>query len=464
MQGFWLGYGWDLQSGRKGKPVIYSDNRHVTLFGPTRSGKGVSIEIPNLLRHGHGGWFNRRYRCDSILSIDPKAQNCAVTMKWRSRFSTVWVLNPLGALGIPSTGFNPLLRLDANAPRLFDQAKAIAEVLIVTGRNESQPHFADSARSLLTWLIMWEVIDAARKGRVPSLAHVRDLLTEPVETATDPDGSEYEVKGLRATAGRAVASGDPRIMGLAGRFVAKSRELDGIVSTADTQTSWLMSAPMREDISVKDGADFSRLRREPITCYVCLPAHELEAFNPWLKLVVSTCLNTVYEQAGTAGHRVTMMLSEYAQLASGGELKPIIAALGQGAGYGVQLAPIVLQDINQLRARHGRDQAETFLGMSGATFAFAPNDGQTAEWMSARSGDRRYAGLSASDDPKTDEARMSYQEKRERLIPPDAMYGIPPFHGLVWFAGCAAPQPVYAPPYWEIPELRGRYSRDPYHQ
>ena len=63
-----------------------------------------------------------------------------------------------------------------------------------------------------------------------------------------------------------------------------------------------------------------------------------------------------------------------------------------------------------------------------------------------------------------DGARLSYCEKKDRLIPPDAMYGIPPFHGLVWFAGQAAPQPVYAPPYWEIPELRGRYSPDPYHQ
>jgi type IV secretory pathway TraG/TraD family ATPase VirD4 len=159
------------------------------------------------------------------------------------------------------------------------------------------------------------------------------------------------------------------------------------------------------------------------------------------------------------------MLSEYAALTGGSELRPITAALGQGAGYGVQLAPIVLQDINQLRAIHGKDQAETFLGMSGATFAFAPNDGETAEWMSRRSGDRRYAGLSASDDPQqADGARLGYSEKRERLIPPDAMYGIPPFHGLVWFAGQSAPQPVYAPPYWEIPELRGRYSPDPYHQ
>ena len=105
--------------------------------------------------------------------------------------------------------------------------------------------------------------------------------------------------------------------------------------------------------------------------------------------------------------------------------------------------------------------------MSGATFAFAPNDGQTAEWMSARSGDRRYPGLSASDDPNgADGARMSYGEKRERLIPPDAMYSIPEFHGLVFFAGQSAAQPVYAPPYWDRadnPDLAGRYDPDPYH-
>jgi type IV secretion system protein VirD4 len=460
MEPFWLGREWDWRTGRAGKPVVYPSNRHVTLFGPTRSGKGASIEIVSLLQKYRG-----KFGCDSVLSVDPKLQNCAVTMRWRSRFSTVWVLNPLGVLGIRSIGFNPLLRLDPGSPRLFDQAQGIADALIVTGKNESQPHFAESARALLIFLIIWHVIDCARRGHVPSLAHVRDLLTEPVETATDADGNEYEIKGMRATAGRAVASGDPRLAGLAGRFLGKSKEIDGIISTADTQTRWLMSTPMREDISVAGGADFSRLTRESITCYVGLPAHELEAFNPWLKLVVTSALNAIYEQGGTGGHGVRMMLSEYAALAGGGELKPITAALAQGAGYGLQLAPIVLQDINQLRALHGKDQAETFLGMSGATFAFAPNDGQTAEWMSARSGDRRYAGLSASDDPSgADGARMSYGEKRERLLPPDAMYSIPEFHGLAWFAGRSAPQPIYAPPYWEIPELRGRYDIDPYHR
>jgi hypothetical protein len=78
-----------------------------------------------------------------------------------------------------------------------------------------------------------------------------------------------------------------------------------------------------------------------------------------------------------------------------------------------------------------------------------------------RSGERKYPGLSASDDPHgIDGARLSYSEKREPRIPPAALYRLPPHHGLVWFAGHDAPQPVYAPPYWKIPQLRGRYSPD----
>src|SRR4051812_7115685 len=105
MDGIWLGHEWDWRTGRKGAPVVYDRDRNVTLFGPIGSGKGVSVEIPTLLRGGNA-WGGRRFRCDSVVSLDPKAQNCAVTMRWRSRFSKIWVLNPMRVLGIPSTGFN----------------------------------------------------------------------------------------------------------------------------------------------------------------------------------------------------------------------------------------------------------------------------------------------------------------------------------------------------------------------
>ncbi len=301
----------------------------------------MGVEIPTLLTVGGGRLWQDAV---STLNLDTKGQNCAVTMRWRSRFSTVWPLNPLGVLSIRSIGFNPLARIDPRSSRLTDRAQLIADALIEVGPNETQPHFGHSARSLLTFLICWEIIDAARHHRVPSLPHVRDWLTEPVETATAPNGDSIPIRGLPATAGRAVASGDARVLGLAARFTRSSREIDSIISTADTATRWLMSMPVRDDL-VKDGADFRRLRKEPISCYVILPAHELEAFKPWLRLVVSTALSDIYEQGGTPGLRVIMLLSEFAAL---GRLDTVTSALAQGAGYGVQLVP-VLQDINQLR-------------------------------------------------------------------------------------------------------------------
>ena len=137
------------------------------------------------------------------------------------------------------------------------------------------------------------------------------------------------------------------------------------------------------------------------------------------------------------------------------------ACLAQGAGFGVVLCP-VLQDLNQLRRIHGKDEANTFLGMSGSTFAFCPNDPETAEWMSKRSGEIIEPDLSSSDDPQGG-TRDTWKGQRRRLLSADELHNIPEFHGFVWFAGRSAPQPVYAAPYWLQKELRGRFDPDPYH-
>ena len=116
-----LGVEWNLWTGRKSRrAVAYRQNRHITIFGPTRSGKGVCLEIPNLLR----------LKGLSIISIDPKGQNAAVTARWRRKVSRVVMLNPLDVLGLGSAGFNPLAALDPAAPRFFEEAANIAEALI----------------------------------------------------------------------------------------------------------------------------------------------------------------------------------------------------------------------------------------------------------------------------------------------------------------------------------------------
>lgn len=423
-----------LFGGRTGKRVAYNKNRHIICFGPTRSGKGVCLEINSLLR----------LKGLSIISIDPKGQNAAVTARWRRRVSEVVFLNPLNLLGLGSSGFNPLVALDPASPHFFLHASAIAEALVRLSES-GDPFWNISARNLVLALVMWEVTCARDESRPPLLKNVRGMLTGD----------------LPATAKEIFAAGDFQMASLAGQFMEKNKTNDGIVATAASQTQWLLSQPMLDDLE-KDGIDFARLKKKATTVYVMLPAHALETFSGWLRLVVTCAFNALYRHEAGGGLRTLFLLSEFAQL---GKLSGVSAALAQGAGYGIQLFP-VLQDINQLRAIYGKDEALTFLGMSGATFAFTPNDSETAEWMSKRSGEEYVPVRTENEDKQTGARGGSIRPEKRRVYPADDLHNIPEFHGLVWFAGQSAAQPVYAPPYWDAqhnPDLVGRYDPDPYH-
>lgn len=457
MAAIWLGESWDPW-GRDPRrdPITYDGERHLTMFGPNGCGKGATIEIPNLLALGNDL---------SIVSIDPKGQNAAVTAAWRRRISDVRVLNPFGLhVGmypdLASVGFNPLAFLDPNSERFFDKARALADALIRV-EGDSQPFFPQSAQGLITGLTMWEVVQARQQQREPSLANVRDALTGG---ETGGGGSEdeadwdEEITGLQRTAAAMVDSGDQRLAGLGRQYLRNSKEIGSIVSTAISQTHWLESVPMRRDLA-RNGLDFAQLKDQPTTVYVILPADDVEDFSVWLRLVITTALGELYRRSG-AGLRTLFMLSEFAAL---GKLKPITTALGQARGYGIQLFP-VLQDINQLRGIYGRDFSHTFLGMSGATIAFTPNDFETAEWMSRRSTEVETPRASVTDDPShPDGVRESISPHKRRLYPADDLLEMPAFHALTWFAGRGRPQPVRTPPYWELPFCKGRYRPDPFH-
>jgi type IV secretion system protein VirD4 len=440
-----LGREWVMKLGRKGRRILYKLNRHGMCFGPTRSGKGVCLEIPNLLRIGaRRGWFRRRERM-SIISIDPKGQNAAVTARWRKTVSDVLFLKPLSVLGLGSTGFNPLAALDPASPHFFLHASAIAEALVRIAES-GDPFWSISARNLVLALVMWEVKCARAEvpARVPLLKNVRGMLTGD----------------LPATATKIFNSGDFVLASLAGQFMEKNKTNDGIVATASSGTQWLLDQNMLDDLA-KDGIDWAQLKTTATTVYVILPAHALETFSAWLRLVVACAFNALYRQENGGGLRTLFMLSEFAQL---GKLSMVSAALAQGAGYGIQLFP-VLQDINQLREIYGKDAANTFLGMCGATFAFTPNDPETAEWMSKRAGDIIIPSVTVNQSSQGD-LSIGVRPERQRAVPPDDLFDIPDFHGLVFFAGQSAAQPAYAPPYWDRdgnPDLVGRYDPDPYH-
>ena len=451
-----LGRKWDHRTGRPGAPVTFEPERqgHFLLLAPPGSGKGVSLEIPNLLLE---------MRDCSVLSVDPSGQNAAVCAEARRRIGNdVLCLNPFGLhVGrypdLQSVGFNPLAGIDPGSPLFLQDSQAVGEALVkIEG---ADPHWTQSARGLVTGIIMWEVLKASRERRAPLLENVRAMMCEP--EAKDAEG--ILTAGLRFHAAQMIASGHPQISDLAGRFIKEgSREIDSVVSTARTQTEWLLSEPMCSDLRQNGIGDWARLLDRLTTVFVIVPAEFLESQegSVWLRLVILAALRALYARAGRrAVQTVMFMLSEFAQL---GKLTAIETARSQGRKYGVRLWP-VLQDIHQLTApsMYGPHGHDSFAGQCGSVFAFAPGDWESAEWMSRRSGeeDVKVPGMSQSEHGET----ISYSFQRQRRWTPDNILSLPEYHGLVWFHGQSQAVPVYAVPYFLDPECKRLARRDPYH-
>ena len=96
----------------------------------------------------------------------------------------------------------------------------------------------------------------------------RAMLTEADDWESYEDkergqGLKKLVGGLAATAKKMVDEGGYEIASLAARFADEKRtdELESILSTADTQTRWLLSKKMRADLSGRRNRRHEKKRR-----------------------------------------------------------------------------------------------------------------------------------------------------------------------------------------------------------
>ena len=465
--GITLGRHYDDATGQAGEKIVYEGERHGLLFGPNGTGKGTRFLIPNLLSSVG----------KSILVIDPKGENAAVTAAYRHRAGNdVKILDPFGVLheavkdsedhrylidhGLTtSVGFNPLALLDPTSPKFYDDAAALGEALIkIEGKD---PHWGESAQGLLVALMMWEKL---QRGPQANLENVRAALTqadefEEVLVKGKIDRKEL-VKGLSVTAADMVMEGSYEITSLAARFTEKTNELASVRSTADTQTRWILSPPMRADLK-KDGIDFRRLKDgdRPTTVYVILPAERMRTHSVWLRLLIVSALRALYRPGG---RRTLFLIDEMPAL---GHLAPLEDAFGLIRGYRVQIAGIC-QDLNQLKALY-KERWESFLANAGFVLGLTPNDMTTASWMSKRAGVATMLAESSSKSFSPDRGQSSqstsWQQISRPVYLPQEMMGFAEGTGMVWIAGMANGIRFFAPPYWKIEQAKQRASSNPYY-
>jgi type IV secretion system protein VirD4 len=354
----------------------YTGERHLLLLGVNGAGKGTRILMPNLLTM-HG---NR-----SIVVVDPKGELAAVTAPFRRQVSRVVILNPFGVLteyqgyqDLEGCGFNPLAALDPRAEDFSEEAALLADAMIAHNPNAKDPHWDNSARALVAAVIMFVVIIARQNRFMPTIAQVRQLICEASEGANPKNN--FEPRGIPARALEMMRSSLAGLRNKAAQFTDWNREIQSVASTARIQTEMFDSPQLSRNLAAND-FDFAEIKRQPTTVYLILPPQLIKRQGKWLRLVLTSALQSATRSRRAGEPSILFMLDEFAAL---GHLQIIEDYWAQVRGYGIQMMP-VLQDLSQLKSIYS-DRWESFVANAGVIMSFAANDHTTAEWLSKRTG------------------------------------------------------------------------------
>jgi len=432
-------------------PLRYKGSAHLITVAPTRSGKGRDVLVPALLDYE-----------GSCIVIDPKGQLAAITKAQRERMGQrVIVLNPFNILPDelgPTALYNPMSGLDPQSPGFGADCDSIADAIVTRDDRGDSSHWSDSARQLISGIMM-QLVSHGREDQ-KNLTWVRKLVSGPTSV-------------LKAFVATALATGDSFIEARLGRFenlTDESRELLGIISTANTQTGFISNKAITDNLSGSDFR-FRDLKRKPTTVYLVLPAKYLDTCGKWFRLVVASALADLWiEQKGAVP--VLAILDEFAQL---GHLQAIQNAMGMAAGFGLQLWPI-LQDLTQLKDLY-KDRWETFLANAGVQQFFAPRENTTAEYVSTLCGEKTVKDESSSRGSSENAAKgwgfsgsvgksenTTTSNKQRRVFLPQEVRQLSDREFLMFVEGVPNVIRGYRLPYYISPGCLGRFSPDPYHK
>jgi type IV secretion system protein VirD4 len=349
----------------------YYGPRHLITIASTRSGKGATVILPNLVSV-RGGYHH------SVICIDPKGQNAAVSSRRRAmgRFKRnpdgsnskeiepffCHLLNPYNEHNMGTSRFNPLSHLRITDPNIMGAVRGIGEALIIGDGDNS--YFTDSARNLCVGLMLHLI--ETKPGHA-TLGEMRKLLTmEPpvnfrVELLSIIEGTKF-----------------PFIGELLGSFMGDTRDIISVINTARTQTAFLSDPSIQNLLSASD-FNWLDLKKQKTTVYIILPMNMLIQNSRFFRLLIVSSLDTLTSMPG--GRKVLFILDEFALL---GHLSSIENAFGLAAGYNVQLWPFV-QDLGQLKDIY-KTRWESFLANAGVVQFFGINDTVTADFVSKRCG------------------------------------------------------------------------------
>lgn len=415
---------------------------HVCALAPTRSGKGVGLVIPTLLSWPH-----------SVFVLDRKGENYVMTAGWRREKANNVVLRFDPAESNAGCSWNPLAEIRFGTRYQVSDAQNIALMIVDDdGKGVAGDHFRSAAYELLVGLILHALYKAEKVGRLPGLYDCAQMLTgvgdfaapeSPDDLAETDEGDPRALSGLfaemrdveldsndpAAREAKLVISGVGRRMGN-----TPARELGSIISTANNALS-LYRDPIvgentsRVDFKVADLMDHDR----PVSLYFITTPRNADRMRPLARLLLAQIVLSLadrmeYDETGRSKamhkHRLLLLLDEFPTL---GRLEVFESALAYIAGYGMK-AYLIMQDVQQLYKAY--TNFESIISNCHVRVAYAPNNVQTAEWMSKMTGQATVIKEQITTSGKRfgavlEQVSRSYQEVQRPLMTTDEIMRLP---------------------------------------
>lgn len=334
--------------------VHWDGDGHLLTIAPTRSGKGKTTIIPNLLRYQ-----------GSCVVLDPKGELFEATSQWRSTIGPVYRIAPLDeGSGKPVHRFDPVSRVRREA-----DARAIAQQMFP--RDPRSPSFfMDDAVGVMTGFIMYVRYKAPPHRQtlatVCQMALLKgpDLLKVARQMMTFPPSMD------------------------AGKVILEKDSQRGLKVLQDTLTSKLYEWKDRDIQRSVSGSDvnFESLKDRPATVYIEIPFDMMTTFSGWLRVVLKAALDAMLANPRVPEIPVLFVLDEFLNIGPFPEYRD---AIRTHAGAGVRLW-FFLQDIYSMEEHYPGNSWRPFLNCAVKQF-FGINDDETAKMIGGYLGHKTHA-------------------------------------------------------------------------
>lgn len=392
--------GWFDPQSQRLMYLTHGGPEHILAFAPTRSGKGVGLVIPSLLR-----WAG------SVLVYDIKGENYQLTSGWREKelgsvaikldptdpeafeHGTSGTFNPLEELPLdydhrepPQSGTWPLMEQAGSGETAAIQN--LATMIVDPDGKGLEDHWAKTAHSLIVGCITHLLYAGKKEGRVPCLADVAAEFTKPGVPWRENVEKWQTFPHLGMTEHGPVVH--PVVANSAQEMLNREdKEASSVLSTTVSYLT-LYRDPIiarntsRSSFHIKDLMNHDK----PVSLYLVVKPVDKDRIKPFVRLFITQVIRRLAdsmefkdgEQVKTYKHRLLLMLDEFPSL---GRLQIFEEALAFIAGYGLK-AYLIIQDIAQLHKIYGKDEAIT--GNCHVKIAYATSNPDTARYLSESSG------------------------------------------------------------------------------